>query len=103
MTEKHFNDLAFIHVAGESTGRIPMIVYTDSAKDRDLLKVTIITKPNRKTYVFSIAFSVPCFTFYGIKTPFMDALIVRTPSFAVLFPIVHRAFTFIGNLNDTSL
>ncbi|XP_042066501.1 poly(A)-specific ribonuclease PARN-like isoform X2 [Salvia splendens] len=38
VTEKHFSDLAYVHVAGESSSRLPLIVYTDSAKDRDVLK-----------------------------------------------------------------
>ncbi|XP_047950654.1 poly(A)-specific ribonuclease PARN isoform X1 [Salvia hispanica] len=38
VTEKHFSDLAYVHVAGESSSRLPLIVYTDSAKDRDILK-----------------------------------------------------------------
>lgn len=38
VTEKHFKDLAYIHVTGETSGRQPLIVYTDSTKDRDLLK-----------------------------------------------------------------
>ncbi|KAG6423875.1 hypothetical protein SASPL_114280 [Salvia splendens] len=36
--EKHFSDLAYVHVTGESSTRLPLIVYTDSAKDRDVLK-----------------------------------------------------------------
>ncbi|XP_057795218.1 poly(A)-specific ribonuclease PARN isoform X2 [Salvia miltiorrhiza] len=38
VTEKHFNDLTYVHVTGESSCRLPLIVYTDSAKDRELLK-----------------------------------------------------------------
>lgn len=38
VTEKHFKDLAYVHVTGETSGRQPLIVYTDSTKDRDLLK-----------------------------------------------------------------
>ncbi|KAL1563012.1 poly(A)-specific ribonuclease [Salvia divinorum] len=38
VTEKHFSDLAYVHVTGESSSRLPLIVYTDSAKDRDILK-----------------------------------------------------------------
>lgn len=51
MTERHFNDLAYVHVPGESSGRLPLIVYTESAKDRDLLKVMPSTKPDRKDHV----------------------------------------------------
>ncbi|KAK6133037.1 hypothetical protein DH2020_033192 [Rehmannia glutinosa] len=37
VTEKHFKDLTYVHVTGESSGPQPLIVYTDSATDRDLL------------------------------------------------------------------
>ncbi|GFQ04256.1 poly(A)-specific ribonuclease parn [Phtheirospermum japonicum] len=35
--EKHFKDLTYVHVTGETCGSQPFIVYTDSAIDRDLL------------------------------------------------------------------
>ncbi|TMW95940.1 hypothetical protein EJD97_008138 [Solanum chilense] len=37
VTKKHFKDLAYIRVAGESTSPQQLIVYTDSNDDRDLL------------------------------------------------------------------
>ncbi|KAL3614703.1 hypothetical protein CASFOL_041460 [Castilleja foliolosa] len=37
VTEKHFKDLAYVHVTGETCGSQTLIVYTDSATDRDLL------------------------------------------------------------------
>ncbi|KAG8365158.1 hypothetical protein BUALT_Bualt18G0075200 [Buddleja alternifolia] len=37
VTEKHFKDLAYVHVTGEISGSQPLIVYTDSKTDRDLL------------------------------------------------------------------
>lgn len=39
VTKKHFKDLAYIRVAGESTSPQQLIVYTDSNDDRDLLMV----------------------------------------------------------------
>ncbi|KAL3851129.1 hypothetical protein ACJIZ3_013011 [Penstemon smallii] len=37
VTEKHFKDLAYVHVTGEPSGLQPLIVYTDSIEDRDML------------------------------------------------------------------
>lgn len=38
VTEKHFKDLAYVPVTGETSRQHPLIVYIDSTKDRDLLK-----------------------------------------------------------------
>ncbi|KAL8505419.1 hypothetical protein ACS0TY_016596 [Phlomoides rotata] len=38
VTEKHFKDLAYVNVTDETSGPQPLIVYTDSATDKDLLK-----------------------------------------------------------------
>ncbi|CAA0829328.1 Poly(A)-specific ribonuclease PARN [Striga hermonthica] len=37
VTEKHFSDLTYVHVAGEISGSQPLVVYTDSTTDRDVL------------------------------------------------------------------
>lgn len=37
LTEKHFKDIAYIRVNGESSSLLPLLVYTDSKSDRDLL------------------------------------------------------------------
>ena len=42
VTKKHFKDLAFVRVEGESSCSQQLVVYTDSESDRDLLKVKYI-------------------------------------------------------------
>ncbi|KAK6154478.1 hypothetical protein DH2020_008726 [Rehmannia glutinosa] len=37
VTEKHFKDLTYVHVTGKTSSPQPLIVYTDSTTDRDLL------------------------------------------------------------------
>ncbi|KAL0320889.1 UNVERIFIED_CONTAM: Poly(A)-specific ribonuclease PARN [Sesamum radiatum] len=37
ITEKHFNDLAYVFLTGETSSRQPLIVYTDSTTDRESL------------------------------------------------------------------
>ncbi|KAL2247704.1 poly(A)-specific ribonuclease PARN [Sesamum indicum] len=37
ITEKHFQDLAYVYVTGETSSRQPLIVYTDSTTDRESL------------------------------------------------------------------
>ncbi|KAH6764441.1 Polynucleotidyl transferase [Perilla frutescens var. frutescens] len=53
VTEKHFKDLAYVHVTGETSCRQPLIVYTDSTEDRELLKREV-KACQRKTAELSI-------------------------------------------------
>lgn len=41
VTIKHFEDLAYVHVTGETSCPQPLVVYTESTEDRDLLMVRL--------------------------------------------------------------
>ncbi|CAA0810722.1 Poly(A)-specific ribonuclease PARN [Striga hermonthica] len=45
VTEKHFSDLTYVNVAGETSGSQPLVVYTDSTTDRDVLMVSLCESP----------------------------------------------------------
>ncbi|KAJ6754059.1 POLY(A)-SPECIFIC RIBONUCLEASE PNLDC1 [Salix purpurea] len=48
VTKKHFKDLAFVRVEGESSCSQQLVVYTDSESDRDLLKKEVMDDYRRQ-------------------------------------------------------